>query len=89
MTRHRLIRLYTLEFRSLEHHHDGRCFNGAYGDERYEWGDWRPLELEVPEYKIEARLAWWRDLNDYAVSQRGDSALQQFRATHTGLVEIP
>lgn len=55
-----------------------RCYNAALGD-HYQWGAWEWLELDVKPEKVEERLTFWRELNDYAVSQRGESAKREFR----------
>lgn len=55
-----------------------RCYNGAYGDHHYEWGAWQSLEY-VKEPDIGRRLEFWRDLNAYAVSARGESAKSEFK----------
>jgi hypothetical protein len=34
----------------------------------------------VSDEQIEKNLLFWRELNDYAVSQRGESATKEFRA---------
>lgn len=36
-------------------------------------------------YRVEARLKFWRELNDYAISQRGESARSGFEVTQ----EVP
>lgn len=56
-----------------------RCYNGAYGAHHYEWSEWDLLELNVDPEKVEERLTFWRELNDYAVGQRGESAKREFR----------
>lgn len=56
-----------------------RCYNGAWADAVYVDGDWVVMEYDVPVDKHEERLEFWRDLNDYAVSQRGDNAAKQYR----------
>lgn len=58
-----------------------RCYNGCHARSELQWTPWDWLELDVPEEKVEARLAFWRELNDYAISQRGESARCEFRAT--------
>ena len=55
-----------------------RCYNGAYGAHHYEWGPWEVLDSSVKPEKREETLKYWRELNDYAVSQRGDSARKEF-----------
>ena len=42
----------------------------GYPTGRWSWGAWEVLE-RVPEERAENRLKFWRELNAYAVSQRG------------------
>jgi len=60
-----------------------RCYNGAWGDHHYEWGSWEVLYSNVPPEKQESMLTFWRELNDYAVSQRGDNAKCEFKIEET------
>lgn len=57
-----------------------RCYNGCYAKSELRWTEWEVLESEVPASKIEGRLAFWKDLNDYAVSQRGEGARTEPKA---------
>lgn len=57
-----------------------RCYNGAHFSSELQWTAWAFLELRVPAKKVERRLSFWRSLNEYAVSQRGTSALCEFEA---------
>ncbi len=57
-----------------------RCYNGCHFKSELQWLPWEELELNVPPEKLEERLSFWRDLNEYAVSQRGESARKEFRA---------
>lgn len=56
-----------------------RCYNGCYFSYEHRWGAWeeldRPATLEI----AERRLKFWRELNDYAVSQRGEGARKEFK----------
>jgi hypothetical protein len=56
-----------------------RCYDGCYFSYRYDWSEWEVLETRVPAFQVEKRLAFWRDLNAYAVSQRGESATREFK----------
>jgi hypothetical protein len=56
-----------------------RCYNGCHFESELIWSPWEPLERRVPEEKVESFLAFWTDLNDYAVSCRGPSAKTEFR----------
>lgn len=58
---------------------DPRCYNGAFFDAELVDGEWEVLEYDVPEDKVQSRLDFWIDLNNYAVSQRGESARSQFK----------
>lgn len=57
-----------------------RCYNGAHFSSEWQWTQWEVLESSVSKDLLEERLAFWRDLNAYAVSQRGQSALYEFKA---------
>jgi hypothetical protein len=56
-----------------------RCYNGAFGAHHFEWGAWETLDRLPTAEKAEAKLKFWRELNDYAVSQRGKSARREFK----------
>jgi hypothetical protein len=56
-----------------------RCYNGAFEGWEYQDGPWEMLEYDVPADRKEARLEFWKDLNDYAVSQRGEGARREFK----------
>ena len=58
---------------------DPRCYNGCFFDAEYIDGGWWVLESNIPESKVQSRLDFWVDLNNYAVSQRGESARKQFK----------
>lgn len=57
-----------------------RCYNGCHFSSEWVWTSWDFLQVDIPEEKVEERLAWWRDLNDYAVRERGKGAKREFRA---------
>lgn len=57
-----------------------RCYNGCHFSSELIWSEWAVLELGVSD-KIDERLKFWRELNDYAVSQRGESARKEFKVT--------
>lgn len=61
-----------------------RCYNGAHFSSELLRTPWESLESEVPAEKVEDRLTFWRELNGYAVSQRGESARCEFRALPEG-----
>jgi hypothetical protein len=64
------------------HLNDHRCYSGAYFDAEYVWGPWEILEsmrFLKPGTDPEDRLKFWRELNDYAVSQRGERARSEFK----------
>jgi len=55
-----------------------RCYDGCHFSSELRWTDWE--ELEQPSAaKAEARLKFWRELNEYAVKERGPSALREFK----------
>lgn len=57
-----------------------RCYYGCHAKSEWRWTAWSDLNENVPEDKVEAKLKFWRELNDYAVSQRGESAKAEFEA---------
>ena len=54
-----------------------RCYNGCHYKSEWQWTPWEELEVGIK--GIEERLIFWQRLADYAVSQRGESARQEFR----------
>lgn len=57
-----------------------RCYNGAHFSSELVWDQWEVLNFDVSSETVEDKLKFWRELNDYAVSQRGDGARCEFRA---------
>ncbi len=55
-----------------------RCYNGAHFSSKLIWTNWEELCSTNME-RAEARLAYWRDLNDFAVSQRGEEARSEYK----------
>ncbi len=55
-----------------------RCYDGCHFSSNWQWTGWGELEFNLPADKIERRLKFWRELNDYAVSQRGKSATYEY-----------
>lgn len=64
-----------------------RCYNGAYGTHHYEWSSWEVLHSNIKPEKADEVLVFWRELNDFAVSQRGESAKREFRAVNQPLTQ--
>jgi hypothetical protein len=56
-----------------------RCYNGCFAGWEWQWSDWDWLEWSVLPEHVETRLKFWRELNEYAVSQRGKEAKKEFR----------
>ncbi len=56
-----------------------RCYNGCHFTSSLVLGPWKILESEISESKIEHKMKFWRELNDYAVSQRGESARTEYK----------
>jgi len=57
-----------------------RCYNGCHAKSEIVTTPWELLVTNVSDEQIEKKLLFWRELNDYAVSQRGESATKEFRA---------
>lgn len=59
-----------------------RCYNGCHFSSELQWTAWSVLESMrylKPGADPQARLTFWRELNDYAVSQRGEGARTEFK----------
>jgi hypothetical protein len=56
-----------------------RCYNGCHYSSELVTTEWEDFEFNIPADKEESRLKFWRELNDYAVSQRGESARVKYR----------
>jgi len=54
-----------------------RCYNGCHFSSELQWSPWEHLESCSKE-NLEPRLEFWVELNDYAVSERGESARREF-----------
>ena len=54
-----------------------RCYNGCFHSSDWDivWTPWSEFETNRPE----SRLTFWRELNDYAVSQRGSDSAYEYR----------
>lgn len=57
-----------------------RCYNGCHFSSELVWTPWEVLNLGVSAETVEDKLKFWRELNDYAVSQRGDGAKAEFQS---------
>jgi hypothetical protein len=55
-----------------------RCYDGAHFSSELRWTTWELLEYLRQGSDSQARLKFWRELNDYAVSQRGEEAKRGF-----------
>lgn len=59
-----------------------RCYDGCHFSSEWRWTAWATLErfdAGTDQAKIDARLVFWRELNEYAVKERGESAKCDFR----------
>lgn len=56
-----------------------RCYNGAYASHEYAWAPWVVLDRCASQEAADRRLKFWRELNDYAVSQRGEGSRKEFK----------
>ena len=52
-----------------------RCYYGCHAKSELVWTPWDVLDSKGTEKK----LTFWRELNDYAISQRGESARCEFK----------
>lgn len=56
-----------------------RVYNGAMYSSEVIFTPFEILESEIPEAKAQERLAFWVDLNNYTVSQRGEGSRNKYR----------
>jgi hypothetical protein len=56
-----------------------RCYNGCNFSDKIVWTGWEVLDRSSTRDLAECRVAFWKELNDYAVSQRGKSARKEFK----------
>ena len=56
-----------------------RCYNGCLFSSVLQWTDWEVLDSTPDAASADRRLTFWKELNDYAVSQRGESARSEFK----------
>ncbi len=62
-----------------------RCYWGVHARSEEQWTDWGVRE-EWPTAEVARRRAtFWRQLNEYAVSERGASARQQIEVHPVGV----
>ena len=62
-----------------------RCYNGCHAKSEIVMLPWVILHSGVEEDSVEQKLKFWRDLNDYAVSQRGAEAKTDYRAVEVAI----
>jgi hypothetical protein len=55
-----------------------RCYNGCLWSYEIRWTEWEVLETWDAEI-CERRIKFWKELNDYAVSERGEGAKREFK----------
>jgi hypothetical protein len=63
-----------------------RCYNGCHAKSELRWTNWESLTSNVRAEDVTRQLEFWRELNDYAVSQRGVSAKCEFKSEPEALV---
>ena len=56
-----------------------RVYNGCAYSSKQSFKPFEVLESGVPPEEAEERLAFWIDLNNYAVSQRGENSRNKYR----------
>lgn len=61
-----------------------RCYNGCHAKSELVWTGWEVLDYAKDDAAAERKVKFWRELNDYAISQRGESARTEFK-----LVSVP
>ena len=67
--------------RVATHGSQHRIYNGCPHPDDWEdgWTAWDWLSLNLGEEQAQEKLKFWQDLTKYAVSQRGPSAMSEYR----------
>jgi len=55
-----------------------RCYNGCHAKSELQWSAWENLEHVTPQ-EAPRRLEFWKELNAYAVSERGIGARKEYQ----------
>lgn len=50
-----------------------RCYNGCHFSSELRWTEWTVIDSGLTPEQAERRLTYWRDLNAYAVKERGEA----------------
>lgn len=56
-----------------------RVYNGCTYKSRQSFTPWETLESGLSPEEVDQRLEFWVDLNNYAVSQRGETSRNKYR----------
>ena len=78
---------YNIEYRSvIEVNTDPqrRCYNGCHAKSELQKLPWQVMEYEVSADRVEQKLMNWRNLNEFAVKQRGENADTEYRKVSIG-----
>lgn len=60
-----------------------RCYNGCHAKSELIWSSWVSIDWNIKPEAVDERLAFWKDLNAYAVSQRGIvNTKKEFQVIH-------
>ena len=54
-----------------------RCYYGCHAKSELVWTAWEVLDYNGTEQELTS----WRELNDYAISQRGEEARREYKLT--------
>lgn len=74
-----MLVLRTRKLREVNTDPQRRCYHGCNAKSEMQWSAWVTLESDVDPAKVDTRLKFWRDLNDYSVSVGGTRS--QFEVT--------
>lgn len=76
------------DYREINTDPQRRCYYGVHAKSEWVWTSWQDHETIKPEDE-ERRLQFWRELNDYAVSQRGKGAKSEYRTVKRETDDLP
>lgn len=76
--------IYQTPYRRVNTDPQRRCYNGCHFKSEIVKGTPEKLERCISLEHAQERLTFWRDLNDYAVGCRGESARRDFEIVPLG-----
>jgi len=58
------LQLEQRRLRSVNTDPQRRCYNGCHAKSELQWTEWDWLDYDVPPDRVDAKLKFWRELNE-------------------------